>query len=813
MSKATRTKEEKPETERKKAADQPAGSSVISAFNPDKAGKVLTYQGEADISKSLILKAGNLFMLLDQRGDADVDYNQAEGLYFHDCRFLSKFILRLGSQTLTPLLSSAAQDEIAEFELVNPAVVLVEAPGVSPSPPAVRPGQPGSNQPTAQPEKIPAQSIGVSRRLELGEKLTQFITVRNYNQQTLTLELKLEFDSDFLDIFTIRGTPGGKRGTFQPPEAAKDSLTLTYNGSDNHLRTTTLSFEPDPAKIEAKNGEVIYQLELEPHGCWEGQVTVSLEDKSHNGAKTTRNGSSLPKKKLEQSPRGALFSKPKGSQHGLQSQRVRLLPLVGDQTKIDLQPYVKDGRNPIEIESPNQLFNRILKRSFDDLFMLLTYQGEELFFAAGVPWFVTLFGRDSLITALQTLAYNPGIAAGTLQLLAAYQGKEVNEWKDEQPGKILHELRVGERANLGEIPFTPYYGTVDSTPLFLILMGEYLRWTGDYELFKKLLDNVRAALHWIDRYGDLQGEGFLEYSSQSAGGLSNQGWKDSGNSIVNSDGSLVVPPVALVEVQGYVYKAKSLLAPAFRAIEDNFTAQRLEIEAAELYQKFNECFWMPKEKYYALALQKGGRQAQAIASNAGQALWTGIVPPDRAELVRERLMQPDMFNGWGVRTLSGNEKAYNPFDYQVGSVWPHDNSIIAAGLKNYGFGEDAARIMTGLFHTAGFLPDYRLPEVFSGISRNHEPYPVKYPVACRPQAWAAGSVPFALSTLLGLEPDLPNNTLRVIKPVLPEWLPTLRIYHLALGSQTASLEFIRTESGTEARLLEREGDMKIEVSY
>ncbi|HEX2910147.1 MAG TPA: glycogen debranching N-terminal domain-containing protein [Chloroflexia bacterium] len=829
----TRTHDEKPKNEDTEVSGQSAGSSVISTFSHADSGQQIKYQGEADISKSLILKAGNLFMLLNQRGDADIDFNQADGLYFHDCRFLSKFTLRLGDQYLTPLLSSAAEDEMAEFELVNPAMVLVEAPGVSPSPPAIRPGQPGSDQPTAQPEKIPAQSIGVSRRIELGANLTQTITVRNFNRQPMTLALRLEFDSDFLDIFTIRGTSGGKRGTFQPPQAAKNSLKLCYMGADNHLRTTTLDFAPDPDRIEVEHGEVIYQLDLEPHGCWQGQVTVSVEDKNiaatkedkreaakthaKNGQdKTATNdgsGQDFTGNKLEETPSGGLVSRPKGSQHGLQSQRVRLLPLVGDQTKIDLQPYIKDDSSPIEIESPNQLFNRVLKRSFDDLYMLLTYQGQELFFAAGVPWFVTLFGRDSLITALETLAYNPGIAAGTLQLLAAYQGKEVNEWKDEQPGKILHELRVGERANLGEIPYTPYYGTVDSTPLFLILMGEYLRWTGDFELFKRLLENVRAALHWIDRYGDIEGDGFVEYASKSAGGLSNQGWKDSGNSIVNKDGSLVTPPVALVEVQGYVYKAKTLLAPAFRTIGDNFTAQRLEIEAAELKEKFNKSFWMPDEQYYALALQKGGQQAQAIASNPGQALWTGIVPPDRAALVRDRLMQPDMFNGWGIRTLSAEAKAYNPFDYQVGSVWPHDNSLIAAGLKQHGFGEEAARIMTGLFMTAGFLPDYRLPEVFSGVSREREPYPVKYPVACRPQAWAAGSIPFALSTILGLEPDLPNQALQITKPVLPDWLPGLTIYNLAVGSYRTSLEFSRTDSGTEVRLLQQDGDLKVNVSY
>lgn len=793
---------------------QGQGSTVITTFNLAEHAERHEYQGEADISKSLIIKGGNLFMLLDQQGNTDIDTNEAHGLYFHDCRFLSKFTLQLGEQVLVPLLDSDAGDEVAEFELVNSAVMLSEAPGVHPSPPGKRPGQPGGG-PTAQPEQIPAQSIGVSRRIHLDDKLEQTISIANFDDQPLHTELRLYFDSDFLDIFTIRGTKGGKRGTFLPPKVDNGMLKLAYNGADQHLRCTAISFDQTPTSLEADKGLAVYQLDVAPRQKWQTQITIELEDRplteEAEKAEETRvdNDAVVRKGTLEETPNRPPVPVRQSRQQNKQSRKVSLLPLVGD----NLKDFANVEGQPIEIESDNQLFNRVLERSFADLRMLLTYQREDIFFAAGVPWFVTLFGRDSLTTALQTIVYNPSIAAGTLQLLASYQGTHDDQWREEQPGKILHELRVGEKSNLREIPFTPYYGTVDSTPLFLILMGEYLRWTGDYDLFKQLMSNVNAALDWIDKYSERSASGFLEYGGHNRGGLSNQGWKDSGNSIVNSDGKLATPPIALVEVQGYVYKAKTLLAPAFRATGNAETAQRLEHEAAELKDKFNQKFWMPQHNFYAVALQKDEKQVDSIASNPGQALWTGIVPDERASQVRDRLMQSDMFNGWGIRTLSAQEVAYNPFDYQVGAVWPHDNSIIAAGLKNYGFNKEALQVMTAIYNTASLLANYRLPEVFAGVERARESRPVKYPVACRPQAWAAGTVPFMLSSVLGLEPDVPNSTLRVVRPALPDWLPHLSVYNLRVGGKRASLAFKLEGNVTEVRLIEADAGLGVAVIY
>ncbi|HEX2910088.1 MAG TPA: glycogen debranching N-terminal domain-containing protein [Chloroflexia bacterium] len=814
---------------RASAHAQSVSLSVVSAFNEQvrEQRANLSYKSEADISNSMVIKCGNLFMLLNQNGDASVIHNEAEGVYFHDCRYLSKFTLQLGNLTMMPLLSSDEQDEVAEFELVNSAATLQEAPGVSPSLKGTEPERTENLQAGTGLLKIPAQSVGISRHIKLGQNLIQTMSVKNYNRQELPVDLKLEFDSDFLDIFTIRGTSGGQRGSFQAPRVEKGALVFAYLGADDHLRLTRIKFDPPPDTIREDLGQVVYHLNLAPHATWKGNVTISFEDRPNASQPRNHNHKreNVPptgvvtapvQDQLEQSPNPPV--RPGAKVPGKQTDRgVQLLPSVYDDTEVDASflPYTRPGlrTTALEIESANELFNRVLDRSFRDLQMLLTHQGKDVFFAAGIPWFVTLFGRDSLITAIQTVAYNHGIAAGTLELLASYQGTQVNPWRDEQPGKILHELRVGERANLGEVPFTPYYGTVDATPLFLILMGEYLRWSGDFDLFRKLLPNIQAALEWIENYGFHKELGFVAYASASDKGLANQGWKDSGNSIVNADGSLVEPPVALVEVQGYVYRAKMLLVPAFREIGDSTTAERLAAEAEELQKRFNRYYWMPDLNYYALALQRDSKPARVIASNPGQALWAGIVEPEYARHVSQSLIQPDMFNGWGIRTLSAKEAAYNPFDYQVGAVWPHDNSLIAAGLKRYGFVREAARVLTGVFNTACLLPDYRLPEVFSGVERRAEAYPVKYPVACRPQAWAAGAVPFMLTSLLGIIPDLPNATLRIVKPFMPEWLERLTIYNLAVGDKQLSLEFTREESETLVRLLNRRGNIKLSVEY
>jgi glycogen debranching enzyme len=465
-----------------------------------------------------------------------------------------------------------------------------------------------------------------------------------------------------------------------------------------------------------------------------------------------------------------------------------------------------------EVDSDSLVLNRLMERSFRDLRVLTNSLNNREYFDAGVPWFVTLFGRDSLITALQMLAYNPAIAENTLRLLASYQGDRVDDWRDEQPGKIIHELRIGELARLGEVPHSRYYGTVDATPLFLILIGRHAQWTGGIELFNELRGNVERALEWISKYGETGDDGFVRYRSGSEHGLVNQGWKDSGDAIVNEDGELAKPPIAVVEVQGYVYLAKTLIAQLYRRVGDPETAARLEREAEALRLRFNESFWLKDKGVYALALQDGGRPDAVVASNAGQVLWSGIADPEKARRTAERLMAPDMFSGWGIRTLSEKERRYNPVGYHVGTVWPHDNSMIAAGFRRYRLDHEARRVMVGIMEAATYFDNYRLPELFAGFSRDDYEVPVHYPVACHPQAWAAGSIPYMVETALGLVPEAFERRLRIVRPILPDFVRRVELHGLRVGDALADLRFeCIGETRTAVEVLKIEGDLEVLV--
>lgn len=394
--------------------------------------------------------------------------------------------------------------------------------------------------------------------------------------------------------------------------------------------------------------------------------------------------------------------------------------------------------------------------------------------AAGLPWFMALFGRDSLITSYQMLPFNSKLAATTLQALADAQGNKEVELTEEEPGRILHELRFGELTHFGERPQKPYYGASDTTPLFLVLLDEYERWTGDANLVRALEPNARAALAWIDHYGDRDGDGYIEYERKTELGLDNQCWKDSWNSILFHDGSLAPTPRATCEIQGYAYDAKARCARLAREIwKDKALADQLEAEAAKLKTRFNNDFWIPDRKFFALALDGSKRKVDSLCSNIGQLLWSGIVDDDKAIAIRDHLMGPKMFSGWGIRTMAEGEGGYNPIEYHNGTVWPHDCSIIAAGLARYGFRKEASQIVAGIFEASVFF-QYRLPEVFAGYERTKTRFPVQYPTACIPQAWAAGAPMLGIRTLLGLEPK--GEVLECAdKPVLPFWFGTLSL--------------------------------------
>jgi glycogen debranching enzyme len=449
------------------------------------------------------------------------------------------------------------------------------------------------------------------------------------------------------------------------------------------------------------------------------------------------------------------------------------------------------------VHAADPLFDRVFERALLDLRLLRSTLGGLHYFAAGLPWFGTLFGRDAAIVAFQTLPYGPNVAEQTLRLLARHQATEHDEFRDAAPGKILHELRTGELARLGEIPQSlAYYGTVDATMLFVILACEYVRWSGDLALARELRPSLDAALAWMGGPADADGDGYLDYTGRYGNGLVNQGWKDSGNAIVDAGGALAEPPIALCEVQAYAYRAWRQGAELLRALDDVGAAEKLDGRAAALHTRFDADYWSDALDCYVLARHGAGRRCEVVSSNAGHVLWGRLATPERAARVVRRLMADDMFSGWGVRTLARSAAAYNPMSYHLGSVWPHDNALLLAGFRRYGHDEAALRVFDGLFDAASNFRSFRLPELFCGFPREPgSPTPVRYPVACSPQAWAAGALPHALWNLLGLEADALAGRLVIRRPLLPEWLGRVELGGVRVGAATVDLRFTRRDGG------------------
>jgi glycogen debranching enzyme len=694
------------------------------------------------IADAVVVKAGDLFFLSEPNGRVPLGDTHGYGLYYHDCRFLNGYELKLASTDPDLLAATADRGFMSIIELTNPDLK------------------------TAHGQLIRKEQVGITWERTLDTEplaLLEELTCQNYGVERIELPLALTFQAAFEPLFAVRGLLAEKRGTARPPRWHEGHLCFLYEGADGLYRSLAVYFSPAPHATDGTTAH--FHLTLQPQERQQLRIALCLGE-AHDQHQVHATGQPPPH---------------------LQHVQRRL------QEASDQSLAVASA-----VRSDSLLFNSVVERSLRDLHMLQTTLQGQQFFAAGVPWFVTLFGRDSLIAALQMLAYNPDIAAQTLRLLARYQGQKVDAWRDEEPGKIMHELRVGELAHLNEVPQTPYYGTVDATPLFLILVAQHAAWTGDLTLFRDLRDHIERALAWIATYGDQNGDGYLEYQGSAQQGLINQGWKDSGDAVVNADGTLAQPPVSLVEVQGYVYLAKTSLADLYTQAGEADRAARLRREAQELRTRFNRDFWVEEKQCYALALQAEHKPAAVIASNPGQALWTGIVDPDKARQTVARLMADDMFSGWGVRTLSAQERRYNPIGYHLGTVWPHDNALIAAGFRRYGFHTEACRIFTGIVEAATHFAHHRLPEVFAGFRKADYGMPVRYPVACHPQAWAAGSIPFLITTALGFVPEAFAHRLRIVQPVLPEFLQQLEVHRLRVGEGGADLRFTRRADGSVA---------------
>ena len=721
--------------------------------------QVLTQHQPARVAQTadaLVLKDGDHFLLCGQSGDVPLRPGHGLGLYWRDCRFLSGYELALEGEAPIALSSTAARGYETLHDLASPEIA--DARGR---------------------RAIAKNAIAIRRqRLFQDGSLYELNWVRNFGKVTARFAIELRWRSAFDDIFVLRGLVPRPRGALRQPRVRRpDAVVLRADGIDRARRRTAITFAPRPSALHRDRAR--FRLTLAPGEETDIAVAITPSVATH----------------------GPRRIDPRRVRHA----RMR-------------EVFERSRRNWLagftRVRSSNELFDAVVERSFGDLRLLETELDGHRFFAAGVPWFATLFGRDAAIVGLQLLPYQCEIARDTLLLLARYQADRVDEFRNAEPGKILHELRVGELARAGEIPQSPaYYGTVDATLLFVILLAEYVRWSGDVALARGLAPNLDAAIRWATGDADHDGDGYLDYVGAYRGGLVNQGWKDSGDAIVNADGGLVRPPVATCEVQSYAYRAFGDAAWLYAILGRAQDAVGLRTRARRLRAAFERDFWSERLGCYVLALQRGGRPALVASSNAGQVLWGGIASHAHARRVARRLMEMDLFTGWGVRTLSSKAKAYNPIGYHIGSVWPHDNALIVGGLRAYGRDQEALRIAGALFDAAAGFRDYRLPELFCGYERDPggEP-PVRYPVACSPQAWSAGALPDVVARLLGLRADATARTLRV-DPVLPPWLDWIELEGIRVGGARIDLRVERGRAGVvRTRTRMRRQGLRVEVA-
>jgi glycogen debranching enzyme len=596
----------------------------------------------------------------------------------------------------------------------------------------------------------------------------QRIGLQNHGENTASFDLTLRFDNDFADLFEVRGEKRPRRGIGSSKLLGPADVALEYNGLDGETRRTTLNFDPRPTRLAVNTAT--WHLELAPQATTSLFAAVSCnKPAAHKPAKFIR---------------------------GLLSHRREMR---------------KSTAGATSIETSNNIFNEVLCQSMADLNMLMTETPQGRYPYAGIPWYSTTFGRDGLITALQMLWVDPRIARGVLKRLAFYQAKSVDPLADAEPGKILHEMRGGEMAALREVPFAQYYGSVDSTPLFVLLAGLYVERTGDDDTLAELWPAIEAALRWIDTSGDPDRDGFVEYQRASEQGLANQGWKDSYDAIFHADGQLAEGFIALAEVQGYVFAAKRLAGRCALRLGHLDTAVRLETEAQQLAERFEQAFWCDELGTYALALD-GDKQPCAVrASNAGQLLFTGIVREDRARLVAADLMRPHFFTGWGIRTVARGEARYNPMSYHDGSIWPHDNALIALGLARYGLKHSVEHVFKGLFDAATYMDLRRLPELFCGFQREKRRGPTLYPVACAPQAWASATPFSLLEAALGLEFDAARGEIRLRNPHLPAFLNDVVLRDLQLGPSSVDLRVRRHGDDVSLEVLRTRGRIQVSI--
>jgi glycogen debranching enzyme len=708
---------------------------------------VLATSSLAD-DRTRVLKYGETFAVFNRLGDIESLGLGEQGLYHQGTRYLSRFVLRLGDKA-PQLLRSTIQNDNAflTLDMMNPDV------------------HSGGRL------ILPRGSVHLFRSKFLWKDVCyDKLRLANFSLDPIETSICLEFAADFADIFQVRGVRRARTGDLLPAVVENDCVVLSYQGLDGQLRSTRLRFSPVPAQLSQNS--VTFAAELEPRQETSIFITTSCEQqKSHR----------------------SIVDFGQAMSEALRS---------SEEAKLQF----------CRITTSDNRFNSWLSRSEADIHMMINGNPEGAYPYAGVPWFNTVFGRDGILTAMECLWAAPWIARSVLKYLAETQATEVIPDQEAEPGKILHEMRHGEMASLKEVPFGRYYGSVDATPLFVMLAGAYLDFSGDLPFIREIWPNLLAALHWVDIYGDADGDGFVEYQAKMKRGLAQQGWKDSHDSVFHQDGSLASAPIALCEVQAYVYGAKRAAARIAARFELPELAQKFDREAAVIRDQFELQFWDEDLGLYVLALDGEKRPCRVGSSNAGQCLWPGIASQEHASRLSKTLFSESLFCGWGIRTIGSGEVRYNPMSYHNGSVWPHDNAIIASGLARYGYKREALRILGGLFEASTFIELNRLPELFCGFHRRSDlEGPTLYPVACSPQAWAAGSPYLLLQACLGITIEPVEHVVQLSSPQLPDAIDQLELTNLRVGDLSIDLRLRRNGPGIILDVLRTDNDIKVYI--
>jgi len=673
--------------------------------------------------------------------DGSLDMGSSKGLMVNDTRLLSYWAIYANGESWLLLNGAAISHFAARIFLTNPRI-------------------------TTQDGDIPAHSLGLVIGRWMDGGIHEDLDLTNFTQRTIRFNLEVSHRSDFADVFEVKSSRFVRRGRITTTwDETAQTLRTAYENQD-FSRALSIRCSGDSRAVHA-NGRISFDVTLAPGAQWHGCLSYDLEE----GATVLRAPAASVAHYRDSRPGRSLVAWRAASS---------------------------------SITSTNEEFYRLFHQAVDDIIALrlsIADDGTDCVVpAAGLPWFTALFGRDSLIVSMQAAMISTEFARGTLRVLGAHQSHVTDDYRDAEPGKILHEMRHGELAHFKLIPHTPYFGTADATPLYLMLLHRTWRWTGDRELIERQMTVAEGCLDWIDRYGDRDGDGFQEYQTRSSAGYENVGWKDSGDGVLYPDGSVVKGPKALVELQGYVYAGWIGMAEIYDALGKPDLAVGLRHKAADLRAKFDQAFWSDEIGFYAFALDGDKKQVLSVASNVGHALWTGLIPDVRAKQVVDRLMAPDMFSGWGIRTLSSQHKAFNPYSYHNGSVWPHDNSLIALGMKRYGFAAEAAHVARAVSGAGSYFALHQLPELYAGIAREDTNFPVQYLGVNVPQAWAAGSVFAFTQALVGVEADAPNRKL-YLNPVLPDWLPDITLHNLAVGDQVFDLRFRMVDGASVTEVL------------